>query len=126
MVTHFGSLFGSGWRISNTFCGVFARRCFVHWSGEAVGPVARGKLNGLKTEMQALLKPHHLNYEASSKAEMEMKAVVDWIVSVIVSDDMDASVDVFSVDGFMAALAEEKKLAGVIGATLTATRPKFA
>jgi hypothetical protein len=88
--------------------------CFVHWTGEAVGAVARGRLNNMKPEMAKLLTPHHVSRDASSTADMDVGAVVSWIVSVIVSDDLDT--DVYSVEGFMDALKEEKKMAGVTSA----------
>lgn len=117
--------------------------CFVHWSGDEVGAVLRGKLNGVRPEMEKLLTPHHLCYDATQQSDLDIEPFVScfdealvcagtitmklrvrwrhvqvtWMMSVIVSDDLDTGV--YTIEGFMEALEEEKQLEAVTNANET-------
>jgi hypothetical protein len=97
--------FGSGRFRRNHFV-------FIHWHGESVGAVKRGKANAEKSHMASALGPHSVELSASEIEECDLKAVIDKVRRACVVDGGGAgeSEDPFSLEAYMAALAEDEAL----------------
>jgi|EP00670_Eutreptiella_braarudii_P001633 hypothetical protein len=84
---------------------------FVHWIGEKTGAVKRGKAMSVKSEMLDLLKPHNVDVQVSTPAELEIRLFIERMTKMFVVDgknELDKEVG-FGFDEFMAALAEEQR-----------------
>lgn len=81
----------------------------LHWAGEKVSPVKRGRANALKKEIMAKLGPFSLTVSASSAEEMTLDAIIDKVRRSAVVDGgaADADEDPYSLESFMKALREE-------------------
>lgn len=97
--------------------GVF-RRCkwvFVHWSGERVGAVKRGKANAADKPLRKVFGPTNLDHFAATREDITVNILIQKVKKFVVTDG-EASDDVehlYSLDSFMEALDEEKRAAAV-------------
>ena len=55
---------------------------FVHWIGEKTGAVKRGKAMSVKSEMLDLLKPHNVDVQVSTPAELEIRLFIERMTKV--------------------------------------------
>jgi hypothetical protein len=81
----------------------------LHWSGESVSPVKRGRANALKKDILKWLEPFSLTVSASDADEMTLETIIDKVKRTAVVDGgtADADEDPFSMESFMKALREE-------------------
>lgn len=92
--------------------GVF-RRCkwvFVHWSGEGVGAVKRGKANAADKPLRKVFGPTNLDHFAATREDITVEILIEKVKKFVVTDG-EASDDIdnlYSLDSFMEALHEEK------------------
>lgn len=83
---------------------------FIHWSGERVGAVSRGRANAQKADMARILSPFSVELSPTSPDEITLEVVIDKVrrAAVIDGDEVESKASVFSVESFMAALEEER------------------
>ena len=94
------------------------RRCkwvFVHWSGERVGAVKRGKANAADRPLRKVFGPTNMDFFAATREDISVEILIQKVKKFVVtdgesSDDVD---NLYSLDSFMEALLEEKKAAEV-------------
>jgi len=85
---------------------------FLQWSGEKMGMVQRGRANAAEAQMKEKIRPFNLSIVAHHTSDVKLKPMVDRIQASIVVDghgQHGESADVFTIDAFMSALAEEAK-----------------
>lgn len=81
----------------------------LHWSGESVSPVKRGRANATKKDVLKALEPFSLTISASDHDEMSLESIIEKVKRTAVVDggDADTDEDPYSLESFMKALREE-------------------
>lgn len=95
--------------------GVF-RRCkwvFIHWSGEKVGGVKRGKANAADKPLRKVFGPTNLDHFAATREDVTVPILIEKVKKFVVTDGeaSDEVESLYSLESFMEALDEEKKAA---------------
>ena len=60
---------------------------FLHWHGESVGAVKRGKANAEKSAVAEALGSHSVELSASDLDECDLKAVIDKVKKALAHND---------------------------------------
>jgi len=84
---------------------------FIHWSGENVPAVKRGKYNTVEGDMKLLLGAHNVAVAAQGKEEFTLEEIISKVQRSVVTDGDASESDMFSMDAFLEALDEEQKAA---------------
>eukprot|EP00242_Pyramimonas_sp_CCMP2087_P002640 CAMPEP_0198230594 /NCGR_PEP_ID=MMETSP1445-20131203/114745_1 /TAXON_ID=36898 /ORGANISM="Pyramimonas sp., Strain CCMP2087" /LENGTH=366 /DNA_ID=CAMNT_0043911151 /DNA_START=128 /DNA_END=1225 /DNA_ORIENTATION=+ len=82
---------------------------FLHWSGEGVKAIKRGKFNAVDGDMKLLLGSHNVYVHASTRDSCTLEEVIDKVQRSVVTDGAASDTDLFSMDAFLEALDEEQK-----------------
>lgn len=81
---------------------------FFTYVGKSAPIAAKAKLTGCKTSMKAALGHYHVEMQAATAEELSLEAVIAKVkASTPVDGDEVSSEELFSIDNFMQALAEE-------------------
>lgn len=88
------------------------RRCkwvFVHWSGENVSALKRGKLNGAEAHMRKVFGATNLDHFAAAREEISVEIIVEKVRKFVVTDGeaRDEVERLYGLDAFYEALEEE-------------------
>jgi Cofilin/tropomyosin-type actin-binding protein len=81
----------------------------VHWSGDKVSPVKRGRAVAATKDLARALEPFSLTISASSAEDLSLAAIIDKVRRSVVVDgeSHDADKDGFSIEEFLKSLREE-------------------
>lgn len=82
---------------------------YIHWSGENVPAMKRGKYNAEDGDMNIMLGSHNVAVAAQSMDEFTLEEVIKKVQKAVVTDGDATETDLFSMDGFLAALEEEQR-----------------
>jgi len=82
---------------------------FLHWSGEKIKAIQRGKYNAVEGDMKALLGSHNVYMHASTRDQCLLEDIIDKVQRSVVTDGDASDTDLYSMEMFLEALDEEQR-----------------